>query len=76
MAEELESSPVFSADAVIELQNEYTVDSDDEAIDEHNNIFLRAELAPTVRLNENFFIDGVLVLEPVQDFDANEDNFF
>lgn len=75
-AEELVKTPVFSAEAVVELQSEYTADSDDEDADEHNNIFLRAELAPTVRLNENFFIDGVLVLEPVQDFDADEDNFF
>ena len=71
-----EEKPVFSADAVIEMQNEYALDSDDPDLDGRNNVFLRAEMAPNLRLNDNFFIDGVIVLEPVQDFDANEDNFF
>lgn len=68
--------PSISAELVTELQNEYTVDSDDPATDEYNNIFLRNELAPTIRFNDNFFIDGVVVWEDIQDRDPNESNFF
>lgn len=64
----------LSGEIVIELQNEYTASADDTQRDEHNNLFLRTEIAPTAQLNENFFIDGVIVLEPVQDFDADENN--
>ncbi len=55
--------PNVSGEIVVEIQNENTVDSDDSTT-EHNNIFLRTEVAPTITLNENIFIDGVLVLEP------------
>lgn len=64
----------LSGEIVIELQNEYAFDSDDDDADQQNNLFLRTEIAPTVQLNENFFIDGVIVLEPVQEFDADENN--
>lgn len=68
--------PNISGEVVMELQNEYAFDSDDPDADEQNNMFWRTEVAPTVAFTENFFIDGVLVLEPVRDFDPGEDNYF
>ncbi|MGH1399410.1 MAG: hypothetical protein ACRBCT_09370 [Alphaproteobacteria bacterium] len=70
------AEPVISGEVVMELQNEYTADSDDATTDEYNNLFFRTEVAPTVRINENFFIDGVAVFEPIQDRDPSDDNFF
>lgn len=66
----------LSGEIVTELQNEYTVDADDSATSDYNNLFLRSEVAPTIQLNENFFIDGVAVWENIQDRDPNESNFF
>lgn len=67
-------SPI-AAELVLEWQNEYHSNSDDPAVDGHNNSFLRAELAPIVHINENFFIDGVLVFEPFdQAFSKNVDD--
>jgi len=71
-----ETYPAISGEVVMELQNEYTVDSDDSTTDEYNNIFFRTEVAPTVQFNENFFADGVLVWEGIQDREPNDDNFF
>lgn len=68
--------PMVSGEVVIELQNEFTTDSDDSATDDHNNMFLRTEVAPRIQLNENFAIDGVLVFENIQDRDPDEDNYF
>lgn len=67
--------PNISGEVVMELQNEYTVDSDTPTTDEHNNLFFRTEVAPTLQFNENFFADGVLVWEDIQDRDPNDDNF-
>jgi len=71
-----QSTPSISAEVVMELQNEYTTDADDAAIDGHNNLFFRTEVAPTLQLNENFFVDGVFVWEDIQDREANKSNFF
>tara|TARA_R110001592_G_scaffold32162_1_gene112740 strand:+ start:8557 stop:9645 length:1089 start_codon:yes stop_codon:yes gene_type:complete len=68
--------PTISGEVVMELQNEYTANSDDPATDGYNNIFFRTEVAPTLRFNEHFFIDGVAVLENIQDRDLFESNFF
>lgn len=70
-----EGYPTLSGEVVMELQSEQTVDSDDSST-EHNNTFLRTEVAPTLQLSEHFYIDGVAVLEPLLDFDAGESNFF
>lgn len=70
------SYPHIGGEVVMELQNEYTVDSDDPATDEHNNMFFRTEVAPTLAINENFHIDGVAVLENIQDRDPNDNNYF
>ncbi len=70
------SLPTFSAEMVVELQNEYTPSADDESIEDYNNMFLRSELAATLQFNENFYIDGVAVFENIQDRDPNESNFF
>ncbi|MFK7839099.1 MAG: hypothetical protein AB8B83_02110 [Bdellovibrionales bacterium] len=67
--------PTLSGEVVMELQNEYTSHSDDETVDEYNNLFFRTEVAPTLQFNENFFIDGVLVWEDIQDREPNESNF-
>lgn len=66
----------LSGEVVVELQNQYNVDSDDADVDEVNNLFLRTEVAPTVQLTDNLYIDGVIVLEPLLDFDAGDDTFF
>ncbi len=71
-----QSLPTLSGEVVVELQNEYTTDSDDSTTDGYNNLFLRTEVAPTLSFNENFFIDGVIVWEDIQDRDPNESNFF
>lgn len=68
--------PVLSGEVVMELQNEFTADSDDPSTDEYNNLFFRTEVAPTLQLNEHFYIDGVAVLEGIQDRDPNESNAF
>lgn len=68
--------PAISGEIVMELQNDYSVNSDDAATDEHNNLFLRTEVAPTIAINENLFIDGVAVWEDIQDREPNDDNFF
>ena len=68
--------PVISGTGVVEVQNEFATDSDNSAADEQNNLFLRSELAPRVTLNKHFSMSGVFVLEPVQAFDAGEDNAF
>lgn len=68
--------PSLSGEVVLELQNEYTTDSDDPTTDEYNNLFFRTEVAPTLQLNENFYVDGVAVFENIQDREPNDDNFF
>jgi len=68
--------PAVSGEVVIELQNQYNVDSDDADVDGNNNLFLRTEVAPTVQFTDNFYLDGVVVLEPLLDFDANDNTFF
>ncbi|MEZ5690274.1 MAG: hypothetical protein R3D71_01250 [Rickettsiales bacterium] len=59
-----ESTEPLSAELVVEWQNENRLSSDDSTVDETNNSFFRAELAPVLRLSSNIFIDGVLVFEP------------
>ncbi|MDY0028614.1 MAG: hypothetical protein RBR86_01590 [Pseudobdellovibrionaceae bacterium] len=61
-----DAQKTLSAELVMEWQNEYRAHSDDSAIDETNNSFLRAELAPTFMLSDTFFIDGVIVFEPFE----------
>ena len=68
--------PSFGAEVVVELQNEYTVDSDDDMTDGYNNLFLRTEVAPVLGITENIYIDGVGVFENIQDPDPNEHDFF
>jgi len=74
-----ESSKAVSAELVVEWQNEYRKHSDDPATDETNNSFMRTELAPTIRLSEHVFIDGVLVFEPFDqaaELNAGDDIWF
>lgn len=70
------SYPSIGGAVVLELQNEYTTDSDDPTTDEYNNMFFRSEVAPIIQLNEHFFIDGVAVFENIQDRDPNKNNYF
>ncbi len=51
--------PRVSADVVVEMQSEQEED--------RHRLFLRTEVAPTLRLHENIHIDGVFVLEPIHD---------
>lgn len=71
-----QQTPTISGEVVIELQNQFNADSDDPNVDGNNNLFLRTEVAPTVQLTDNLYIDGVLVLEPLLDFDANDNTYF
>ncbi len=74
-----EEEPRLAAELVLEWQNEYRASSDDPDIDDTNNSFLRAELAPTLRLTDNWFVDGVLVFEPfdqVGEINAGNDIWF
>jgi len=75
-AAQADNIPTLSGEAVFELQNEYTAESDDTGTDGYNNMFLRTEVAPTIQFNENFYFDGVLVFENIQDRDQNDNNFF
>ncbi len=67
--------PAISGEAVFEIQFEEGIDSDDPN-NERSNLFGRTEVAPTLQLSEHFFIDGVAVLEPVQDGGPGDDRFF
>ena len=69
------AAPGISGEAVFELQLEHGARSDD-ADEKRTNMFGRVEVAPTVQLNDHFFIDGVAVVEPIQDGDPGEDTFF
>lgn len=71
-----QESPTFSGELVMEVQNDYTVDSDNPATDGYNNLFSTHELAAALQFNENFYINGVAVWETIQDIDPNDDNFF
>jgi len=68
--------PSISSELVMELQNEYTPNSNDASREEYNNIFARSELVTTLQLNDNFFIDGVAVFENIQDIEPNKSNYF
>lgn len=67
--------PNISGEAVFEMQLEDGVDSDDPD-NENTQTFGRTEVAPTIRLSEHFFIDGVAVLEPVQAAGTGRSRFF
>ncbi len=66
--------PKFSAEVVTEFQIEEGTSSDDPN-NERNNTFGRIEVAPTVQFTPNISVDGVLVVEPVQDGAPGEDLF-
>jgi len=55
----------LSGEAVFEFQLERGSDSDDPG-NERTNAFGRTEVAPTLTINEHFFVDGVAVFEPIQ----------
>ncbi|MBI1272482.1 MAG: hypothetical protein GC131_00140 [Alphaproteobacteria bacterium] len=57
------------------MQSESGVSSDDPDNERHN-IFMRSEVAPRLQFNENFFIDGVAVLEPTRTSSPGDDTFF
>lgn len=60
--------PHVSSEVVVEMQSEQDA--------EQHRLFLRTEVAPTVRLNEHIHIDGVFVLEPIHDPAPGEDIYF
>ena len=70
-----EATPSVSGEWVFEAQLEHGYDSDD-ADNERTNLFGRSELLPTIQLNDKFFIDGTLVLEPLQDSKAGASTVF
>ncbi len=74
-AEKATSYPNISGEAVFELQLEGGVDSDDND-NERVRTFGRTEVAPTLQLTKNFYIDGVGVFEPVNDPNIGRGSFF
>lgn len=67
---------IFSGAVMMELQNEYVTDSDDKTIDGYNDLFFRTEVAPRIQFYRPIFIDGVAVLENVNDPKPNTNNTF
>ena len=66
-----------AGEMVMKLGNECAAASDDLAADGYTNSFFRSEMERTVRLTDRFFLDGVLVPEPILDlenFDAAADD--
>lgn len=49
----------------IELSAEIVVEAQSQQETEHSHTFLRTEVAPTLAFNDHWFVDGVLVLEPL-----------
>lgn len=68
------SYPYFTGEAVFELQTEEGYDSDDKD-NERNNTFWRTEVSPKLSFNRHVFMDGLLVMEPVQESDPGDNNF-
>ena len=67
---------IISGAVVMELQNEYAVDSDNDTRDGDNDLFFRTEVAPVIQFHKNIFIDGVAVLENINDRKPNTNNTF
>src|SRR5690606_23142315 len=67
--------PHLETAAVFELQTEQGIDSDDPD-NERNHTFGRMEVAPVLTFNQHFYLDGVLVAEPVVDDVPPGDNAF
>lgn len=65
----------LSGELVVETQLEEGINSD-AANNERTRLFARSELAAALQLNENFYLDGVAVLEPLFDGHAVENRFF
>ena len=49
----------------IELSAEVVIEAQSQKETQHDHTFLRTEVAPTLVFNDNWFVDGVLVLEPL-----------
>lgn len=69
------ANPSIQTEAVFELQFEDGHKATDNN-NERSNTFARSEIAPTVTLNDNFFIDGVAVFEQLQSEPAGNSTFF
>jgi hypothetical protein len=54
-----------SSAVAIELSSEVVIEIQSQKETEHNHTFLRTEVASTLTFSEHWFIDGVLVLEPL-----------
>lgn len=67
--------PNISGEAVFEIQLEHGADSDDRN-NERTNTFGRSEITSRLQLNENFSIDGLVLVEPVQDATPGHGAFF
>jgi hypothetical protein len=70
-----EAQRPVSGEVVFEVQSEHGYHSDDPN-NERTNTFGRVEVAPTIQMGEHFYVDGVLVGEPVQDGVPGDDRFF
>ena len=70
-----DSFPRIEGEIPIEIQNDYTYDSDDRDA-ELNDLYTKIEPAVSVRFTEEFSIEAGLVLEPVLDPDPRDDRFF
>ncbi len=70
-----EHTPRVEVSIPIEVQNDWTYDSDD-AGNRHNQLFTKIEPEATVHLIPGLTLVGHAVLEPVRNPDAGEDRFF
>jgi len=70
-----DSFPRIEGEIPIEIQNDYTYDSDDRDA-ELNDLYTTIEPAISVRITEAFSIETGLVMEPVRDPDPRDDRFF
>ena len=70
-----EHTPRVEVSIPIEVQNDWTYDSDDPG-NKHNQLFTKIEPEATVHLTRGLTLVGHAVIEPVRDPDAGEDRAF
>ena len=70
-----ESYPKLSGEIIVEIENDFTFDSDDPDA-ELNDTFTTTEAGLTLQFSEIFSLNTTVLLEPVSDPEPDEDRFF
>ena len=70
-----EQTPRVEISIPIEVQNDWTYDSDDSA-NKHNQLFTKIEPEATLHLIPGLTLVGHAVIEPVREAEAGEDRYF